>query len=401
MKKNKEKLKLQRDAKILLLIAGLFIIALGLSNTFVNIYIWRIKKDFVAIGIYNLFIHITLPLTFILAGYISKKRDGTSSIRIGIILHTLFFMIIFLLKEDAVNYLIHLGSFLGIAGGFYWLGFHMLTFDLTNGMNRDTFNSYNGIVGSLSGMFAPLAAGFIITAMKGLTGYYIIFGISFLIFVVVIIISLFLHTKRYGEKFRLIQVIKESSTSWQSIMVGSYFFGIRNGVLMFFINLLIFIVLKSELSIGKITLIGALVSTISFELIERIMKPPRRKSFIKIGTIMMFVSVLILLYKINFLSIVIFTIVNAFFFPFFTVPFNSASYNILDKTNQEKNRTEYIVFKELVLNLGRITGIIAFIIAVANTKDILNLKTLILIIGSSQLVIPFLLKFINKDAEVL
>jgi len=401
MNKKNNKLKLQHDAKILLLIAGLFAIAIGLSNTFVNIYIWRIKKEYVSIGIYNLLIHITLPLTFILGGYISKKRDGTSVLRIGIIFHTVFFLIIFLLREQAVDYLIFLGSFLGISAGFYWLGFHILSFDLTNDMNRDTFNSYNGIVGSLSGMFAPLAAGFIITSMKGLKGYYLIFGISFIIFVIIIIISIFLHTQKYGEKYRLIRVIKLSSHSWKSIMVGTFFFGIRNGVFIFFVNLLIFIVLKSELDIGKITLIGALISTLSYELIERIMKPPRRKSFITLGTVMMFISVVILIYKISFLSIIIFTILNAFFFPFFTVPFNSATYNILDKTHQEKNRTEYIVFKELVLNLGRITGIAAFIITVSNTKDILNLKSLILLIGSSQLVIPLLLKAINKNAEVL
>ncbi len=59
-------------------------------------------------------------------------------------------------KYLSANHLILLGSFLGIAAGFYWLAFHVLSFDLTNDMNRDTFNSYNGMISSLSGMFAPI-----------------------------------------------------------------------------------------------------------------------------------------------------------------------------------------------------------------------------------------------------
>ncbi len=397
----KEKLKLERDAKILLLIAGLFTIALGLSNTFVNIFIWRIKKDFISIGYFNLFIHITTPITFILAGYISKKKDGTIALRIGIFFHAIYFFLILILKNGAANYLIFLGSFLGIAAGFYWLAFHVLSFDLTNDMNRDTFNSYNGMISSLSGMFAPISAGFIISRMFKLTGYYLIFGISFSIFIIIVVISLFLHTHKVGNDFKLLKTIKTCEKSCNSIIVGTLFFGIRNGVIMFLINLLIFITLKSELSIGKISLLGAFISVFSFQVIEHFMKPVKRKLFLWTGAIMMFFSVSTLYLHINLTTLIIFTLINSFFAPFFNVPFNSASYNILDKTNKSNERIEFIIYKEIFLNIGRIIGIIGFIILAKNSSTYENLKYILLVIGSTQLMVPLLINYINSDGKVI
>ena len=398
---NEDKLRLNKDAKILLLIASLFTIGIGLSNTFVNVYIWRLKQNFVLIGIYNLFIHIFTPITFVLSGYLSKNRNGTIALRLGIIFHALFFFIILILQKKAANYVIPLGSFLGIAAGFYWLAFQVLTFDLTNDMNRDTFNSYHGMFGALSGMFAPLTAGFIINTQKNLTGYYIVFGISLAIFIIIIAISTVLKTYKFEGKFKLGYIIKNSRTSWRSILTSNFFFGIRNGILMFLINLLIFIVVQNELSIGKTTLIGAFISIVSFQIIEKIMKPDKRKIFLTTGTIMMLLAVTPILLKINFINIIIFIIINSFFTPFFNVPFHSASYNIIDKSGHPSERIEYIIFREIALNLGRILGILLFIYIASGVKEISELKILLFIAASSQLVIPFLIKKINKTVKVL
>ena len=394
-------LHLQKDTRLLLVINGLFTIAVGLSNTFVNVFIWRIKKDLGAIGLFNLFIYIFLPLTFILAGYISKKRDGVFSLRLGIIFHTLFFLVILIAREESVGFLVPLGSLLGIAGGFYWLGFHLLSFDLTNELNRDTFNSYNGLLGSLGGMTAPLIAGFVIVRMMGLSGYYLIFGITLLIFLLIVLISSLLHTRNYQGAFQLYNVIKESSSNWQYLIIGFFFFGIRKGVFMFIINLITYIISESELTVGTITLLGGIVAMLSYQLIERVMKPDKRILFIRLGTTMMFIAVLSLLGPINLISMIVFVSLVSFFYPFFIVPFNSAGYNLIDQNKQTKQRIELIVYRELALNLGRVIGIIAFILTVNNSKEIAHLKTFLLMFGSSPLLIPFLLRGINRNTDVL
>ena len=76
-------LKTNRDLKVLLMIGGLFAFATFLSNTFVNVFLWKQSNDYVNIAIYNLYISIFSPLSFLLAGRISKMVDRTIIIRLG------------------------------------------------------------------------------------------------------------------------------------------------------------------------------------------------------------------------------------------------------------------------------------------------------------------------------
>src|SRR5690625_5509381 len=69
----------------LLLIGWLYFIGLFLSNTFVNIYLWRQTEDYITIATYHLSIYIAKSLTFIAAGKITKKIDRVIVLRLGVI----------------------------------------------------------------------------------------------------------------------------------------------------------------------------------------------------------------------------------------------------------------------------------------------------------------------------
>lgn len=66
-------IELNKEIKLLLLIGGLYALSVALSNTFVNVYLWKQSEDFVSLSIYNLFIVIMQPITFVLAGRWAKK----------------------------------------------------------------------------------------------------------------------------------------------------------------------------------------------------------------------------------------------------------------------------------------------------------------------------------------
>ncbi|MCT4509154.1 MAG: hypothetical protein N4A48_10455 [Tepidibacter sp.] len=65
---------MSREAKTLLIISGLFALAKGLSNVFVNIFLWKKSNDFIMISQYNLVQYIFLPIAFTIGGWLSKKR---------------------------------------------------------------------------------------------------------------------------------------------------------------------------------------------------------------------------------------------------------------------------------------------------------------------------------------
>ena len=81
---------INRDLFLLLLIGGLYALGIFLSNTFVNVYLWKQSGDYVTIAMYNLAIYIFQPITFIFAGKIAKKVDRVIVLRLGVIFLSVF-----------------------------------------------------------------------------------------------------------------------------------------------------------------------------------------------------------------------------------------------------------------------------------------------------------------------
>ena len=192
--------QLTKDLTLLLLIGGLYSLSIALSNTFVNIYLWKQTGELKDIGLYNLAVAVAQPFTFILAGRWAKKIDRVIVFRIGVIFLALFYLSVLGFGTSASKYLLLLGALLGMGYGFYWLAFNVLTFEITEPETRDFFNGFLGILSSVGGMIGPIAAGFIISRLEKFTGYSIVFGISLALFAACSIFKFFFKTKTSERK---------------------------------------------------------------------------------------------------------------------------------------------------------------------------------------------------------
>ncbi|MFL6559856.1 MAG: MFS transporter, partial [Bacillus sp. (in: firmicutes)] len=123
--------KLTKDLLLLLIIGGLYSLSVALSNTFVNIYLWKQTGKYSDIALFNLSIVILQLLTFILAGRWAKKIDRVIVLRIGVVFLALFYVMVLIAGTKASTYLLLLGSLLGVGYGFYWLAYNVLTFEIT------------------------------------------------------------------------------------------------------------------------------------------------------------------------------------------------------------------------------------------------------------------------------
>src|SRR4051794_19799196 len=180
---------LTKDLALLLIIGGLYSLSVALSNTFVNIYLWKQTGQYSDIALFNLSIVVLQPLTFILAGRWAKKIDRVIVLRIGVISLALFYLAVLITGTNASTYLLLLGGLLGIGYGFYWLAYNVLTFEITEPETRDFFNGFLGILSSAGGMIGPIAAGIIITKFEKFTGYTFVFGLSLALFGLAVFMS--------------------------------------------------------------------------------------------------------------------------------------------------------------------------------------------------------------------
>lgn len=356
-----------KDLYLLLLIGWLYSIGLFLSNTFVNIYLWRQTEDYFVIAVYQLAIYIAKTITFIVAGKIVKKIDRIIVLRLGVTFLSLFFLTVLILQEKASVFNVLLGILIGIGYGFYWLAFNVLTFEITEPFNRVFFNGLFGSLQSTSGMIGPLLAGTIISRMETHAGYMTIFSISFSLFLLAVVISFFLQKRETDGIYNLPAVALEifRNRDWRQILIANFFRGVRDGVFLFVISIWIFLATRDEFSLGMFNLLLNGSSLVVFILLLKWLKHKDRKTFIFIGASIISFAIWILLTDISFSRLLLYALIVGIGFPIIIVPFQSLTYDIIGKGYDAKNlRIEYIVMLELFSNMGSILSITIFIMAI-------------------------------------
>ncbi|GIN60456.1 MFS transporter [Robertmurraya siralis] len=390
--------ELTRDLSLLLMIGGLYSLSIALSNTFVNIYLWKQSGEFRDLGMYNLAVVVLQPITFILAGRWAKKIDRVIVLRIGVIFLALFYLTVLIIGTAASKYLLLLGGLLGVGYGFYWLAYNVLTFEITEPETRDFFNGFLGILSSVGGMIGPIAAGFIIAKMEKFIGYSIVFGISLGLFFLAVILSFSLKRRPAKGKYYFIRILQErkQNKNWQLINHAHFFQGFREGTFAFIISVFVFIATGSELSLGTFGLINSGVAFVAYYFVSRMIKKEMRKRAILIGGIILYLSIFIIVFDPTYMKLLIYAGVIAVAYPLLLVPYMSMTYDVIGRGwKAAEMRIEYIVVKEIFLNAGRVISILLFLLGIAFYDPEKVIPLLLLLLGAGHTLIYFFIRKIK------
>ncbi|NYE05046.1 YQGE family putative transporter [Bacillus niacini] len=393
--------ELTKDLSLLLIIGGLYSLSVSLSNTFVNIYLWKQTGEYSDLALYNLSIVILQPLTFILAGRWAKKIDRVKVLRIGVSFLAIFYLMVLITGKNASTYLLLLGSLLGVGYGFYWLAYNVLTFEITEPETRDFFNGFLGILSSTGGMIGPIAAGIIITRFEKFTGYSIVFGISLSLFALAVFLSFSLKPRPANGKydFRRILAERKKNENWRLITNANFFQGLREGTFLFIISVLVYISTGSELALGTFGLINSGISFIAYYAASRLIKKNRRKKAILIGGIILYIAVLIIVWDVNYVKLLIYAAMIAIAYPILLVPYMSTTYDVIGSAwKAAEMRIEYIVVREIYINLGRIVSILSFLAAVTWFNEKQSIPILLLFLGAGHSLIYLFVRRVQLPA---
>ncbi|MDQ0351028.1 YQGE family putative transporter [Alkalibacillus filiformis] len=392
----------RKNLYLLLAIGLLYTLGIFLSNIFVNIFLWKQSEDIQVVAFYNLFIAISQTLIYIVFGKWAKKIDRILILRAGITLISIFFISVLAFGENAAHYNLLLGSLLGAGYGFFWLAFNVLTFEVTEPYTRDFFNSTLGMLQSFSGMVGPITAGFIITVLTGYTGYLTIFFISFILFILAVVCSFFIERREIEGTYALRVAIKErqENANWKRLLNAHFFQGTREGVFLFLVGLLVYMGTQSEMTVGIYNFIYAATSLLAYQVVARVVTPSNRIKFITFGAISLYLAIFWLLISNLSYEFFIFGAIVGIAFPLFFAPYMSISYDVIGKANQAREyRIEYIILREIFLNLGRGTSLLLFLLGLLFMDQSLWIQYGIVIFGVGYLIVNIYLAKIVKDSS--
>jgi len=393
-------IELTKDLTLLLSIGGLYSLSVALSNTFVNIFLWKQTGELLDIGLYNLAVTVAQPFTFILAGRWAKKIDRVIVLRIGVIFLALFYLSVLAFGTSASKYLLILGMLLGIGNGFYWLAFNVLTFEITEPETRVFFNGFLGILTSGGGMIGPIAAGVIITRLEKFTGYSIIFGISLTLFAFAVLLSFFLKRRPAHGKYWFVRILSERkhNLNWRMVTNAHFFQGLREGIFAFMISVLVFISTGSEMALGTYGLINSGVAFLAYFTISKLIKKEHRLKSILVGGLLLYASLFLIAFDITYTRLLIYAAIIAIAYPLLLIPYLAITYDVIGSGwKAAEMRVEYIVVRELYLNSGRVVSILLFLVMVSMMDIKQSLPILFLVLGAGHTLIYLFIRRIRIE----
>lgn len=389
--------------RLLLLVHAMFAVANFLSGTFVNVYVWKAKQDYALIGWFAFSHQLTMAITFFLAGKWVKEHNKMLSLRLGIALAAVFYILVLWFGEQAPKYILLLGAVQGMSSAFFWLAFNVVYFEVTNRSNRDAFNGWAGLLGSAAGMIAPWVSGFLITRMEGGAGYRLIFTLSLAVFIAGTIVSFFLRRRPSQPHYEWLYGLRQlfvQGNPWRRVFPALIAQGAREGVFIFLIGLMVYVATKSELLLGNYSLITSSIALLAFYLAGKWLTPRRRSAAMLIGTLSMTAVILPFFWNVSYTTLLIFGIATAVFFPLYSVPITSSVFDMIGVNDESaSHRVEYVVLRETALNAGRMLGTLIFIGVVSFTSHPSAMAALMLGLGGTPVLSWWLLKPILNRAQ--
>ncbi|WP_366289439.1 MFS transporter [Paenibacillus sp. AN1007] len=384
------KISLGRQSILLLGVNGLFALAGALSGTFLNVFLWKSRPDYAMLGWFTISQQLAIGLTFWLAGKWVKEHNKMNALRLGTGLSGVFYMLVLWTGARAVDWIWPLGLLLGCALGLFWLAFNVVYFEVTDRDNRDLFNGWVGLLGSMTGIIGPWFSGFVISRMADNTGYRLIFTVSLVIYIIAVVFSFFLKKRKVSGTYRWSEPVLQLSASqspWRPLAMGLFAQGVREGVFAFLIALLVYLATAQEYKLGQFSLITSAVALVCYWAAGKWFKPNYRSKGMLTGSILLLLVLLPLLWKVNYGTLLFMGIGSAAAMPLYILPMISAGFDMMGTSGENvEKRVELVVLRELCLMTGRLFGLIIFLIAVINAPSQQVLIWLIILLGTFPLI---------------
>lgn len=349
--------------KLLLSIHACYGLATTMSGLFLNLYLWRLSND---LSVNASFILVTFffgTVSFAVGAWISKKTDRIFSFQLGIGFTAIFYLLVIILQEKTAVYPMAIGILNGTAAGFYWLGYLVLIYDLVDNHSRSQFMGKQMAVFGIVNTFGPALAGFIISKLD-FTGYNLVFTLSLLLFLTGLILSFWLPKDLSAKKplyLRLLWRYNKRKPSLKPMWFGWFVWGMCEGLLGFLPTVILFMSVNNEFLVGISSILFGSVAVSSSLWHAKYNHREREPYTLLVVWLMYFFACVPMILDMNIWTVFIFLIVNEMSKALLGVTYFSFMFRSIKDLPKSSLRTESMVMREIMLNIGRILSIIVFI----------------------------------------
>jgi YQGE family putative transporter len=384
---------LDRRAGFMVLIHGAYTAANLLAGTFLSIFLWRASHDLTPVAVYSGLSALMIPVAFVLNGLVWRGMGAGGSIRLGLFGNGFVYLLILLLGSRAPQWVLLLGLLRGVAEGFYWSGFHLVSYDTTCDRDRDRYFGAQAITTWLLTAALPPAAGAVIIAGTRVGGPYRGYELVFALAAVLLMAAMVLAGRlpsaaRDRLSVRRVMMLGRRNPDWHWVTRARLADGFTGSLIGLVLTILMFLVLKDEQQVGNFNgLMGLLGVGISLGL-AAFMKPQHRIACALVGGSLLVVSTLLLPLYLTAWALVAFGLLRAVGGPLHGNALAPLALQVIDRDPTPKTmRYDYIVHQELCLGIGRVLSIGCFLLLAAPINQMLLARIVVVVAGAAPILI--------------
>src|SRR5437879_1319250 len=246
----------------MVLIHGAYNAAALLAGTFLSIFLWRSSHDLALIALYSGLSALMIPVAFLANGLLWRGLGAGASIRLGLFGNGAVYLLVLVLGNDTPHWVVALGLLRGVAEGFYWSGFHLVSYDTTSDRDRDRYFGAQATATWFLTAALPPAAGAIIVAGTHVGGAYRGYQLVFALAAVLLMAAMVLAGRLpSGTRERLsiprVARLVRRNPDWQWVTRARLADGFTGSLMGLVLTVMTYLVLKNEQQVGCFLLLMA------------------------------------------------------------------------------------------------------------------------------------------------
>ena len=332
------------------------VIDLFISTFFVMYFLRMSNNNIVPLAIYYLIVYITVYVTIFILRNFCKLSKRIYLFRIGIILNFVYFLLIYFLKENIVNYAWLMGIIYGIQQGFYFSVYNNFESTGVKNEQRKKFLGEIYAAKSILSIVIPLAFGSIMN-IDGFDKCVLI--VLCLVFLQIIMSFLFkditIKEKTKTNLKEFVDLIAKNDKLKKLYRMEFVNGAIYSGAFKSIVTIYIIRVLKNSLSYGIFTSVFALIVALVGFFFARLAKPKHYTIYLGISGVLTVLGLILMIFKCNFVTIIIFNFIQSYSQTICEL-INTNTLHNTSNIEEVKNKfkVEYFLGMETVLVAGRV-----------------------------------------------
>ncbi|MRT93039.1 MFS transporter [Ancylomarina sp. 16SWW S1-10-2] len=377
--------------RVLLITNMIYAFVLPVVDVFVSAYIMRFtNNDFTLVAYYQLAIYTGIPLTFFINGFLLKRIKIANLYSFGMILSGISMLFMMTLDNLDLVGVILAGLIMGASFGFFWANRDFLALNTTNDTNRNYYYGLETFFFTITSIIIPLFVGWFIISSKTMGWFgeqrayqFITFGV----FILTIISSIVIHKEKFKNPKQKRFLYFHFDKLWHKMLFLAGLKGLAQGYLVTAPAILIMYLIGDEGSLGTIQGISGVVTAIVLYLLGRFSKPEHRIYIFTVGLLLFVVGTMANAIMFSATGVIVFMLTMVLFRPLHDIAYFPIQMRVIDVLSKKENRNEftYIFNHEFGLFIGRVFGLVMFLMLTHYVSDVFALKYSLLIIALLQL----------------